>query len=176
MTSDSTGCDGSWWVCYIVSIPAWWPQSQILTIFRVFNHDLREISKWSKQWLFNPDKTVVLYFGNCPPPFLEFNNTVLSTTVDHKNIGVTLSDGCKWHMHINTICSSSWKTLGILRKLSSQLNVILWIKFIFLSHVVFLSTLQSFGIIVLNMKRTALKECNLKLQELWQVQHGQLVL
>jgi len=48
------------------------------------NHDLREISKWSKQWLvtFNPDKTVVLYFGNYQPPMLEFHNTVLSTTFD----------------------------------------------------------------------------------------------
>ena len=28
----------------------------------IYSHDLREISKWSKQWLvtFNPDKTVVL--------------------------------------------------------------------------------------------------------------------
>jgi len=51
----------------------------------IINHDLREISKWSKQWLvtFNPDKTVALCFGNCQPPLLEFNNTVISTTLDH---------------------------------------------------------------------------------------------
>ena len=51
----------------------------------IINHDLREISKWSKQWLvtFNPDKTVVLYCGNFQPPLLEFNNTVLSTTLEH---------------------------------------------------------------------------------------------
>jgi len=63
----------------------------------IIYHDMREISKWSKQWLvtFNPDKTVVLYFGNCQPPLLEFNNTVLFTTFDHKHLGVTLSDDCK---------------------------------------------------------------------------------
>ena len=63
----------------------------------IINHALREISKWSKQWLvtFNPDKTEVLYFGNCQPPLLEFNNTVLSTTFDHKHLGVTLSGDCK---------------------------------------------------------------------------------
>ena len=63
----------------------------------IINHDLREISKWSKQWLVtsNPDKTVVLYFGNCQPPLLEFNNTVLFTTFDHKHLGVTVSDDCK---------------------------------------------------------------------------------
>ena len=51
----------------------------------IINHDLREISKWFKQWLVtvNPDKTVALCFGNCQPPLLEFNNTVISTTLDH---------------------------------------------------------------------------------------------
>jgi len=49
-------------------------------------------------------------------PLLEFNNTVLSTTFDHKHLGVTLSDDCKWHTHINNICSFS-TILGILRKL-----------------------------------------------------------
>ena len=46
----------------------------------IINHNLREISKWSKQWLvtFNPDKTVPLYFGNCQPPILEFNKAVLN--------------------------------------------------------------------------------------------------
>ena len=80
---------------------------------------LSEISKWSKQWLvtFNPDKTEVLYFGNCQPPLLEFNNTVLSTTFDHKHIGVTLSDDCKWHTHINNMCCSSSNILGIMRTL-----------------------------------------------------------
>ena len=131
------------------------------------------LSKWSKQWLvtFNPNKTVALYFGNCQPPLLEFNNTVLSTTFDLKHLGVTLSGDCKWYTHINTICSSSSKILGILRVKRNTLNQI-YISF----FVLFLSTLQLFGIIVLNMKRTALKEGNLKLQELWQVQHGQFVL
>ena len=93
--------------------------SNIDDLQSIINHDLGEISKWSKQWLvtFNPDKTEVLYFGNCQPPLLEFNNTVLSTTFDHKHLGVTLSDDCKWHTHINNICSSSSKILGILRKL-----------------------------------------------------------
>ena len=53
----------------------------------IINHALREILKWSKQWLVTstPDKTEVLYFGNCQPPLLEFNNTILSITFDHEN-------------------------------------------------------------------------------------------
>ena len=79
----------------------------------------REISKWSKQWpvTFNPDTTEALYFVNCQPPLLEFNNTVLSTTFDHKHLGVALSGDCKWHTHINNMCSSSSKSQGTLRKL-----------------------------------------------------------
>ena len=79
------------------------------------NHDQREISKWSKQWLvtFNPDKIEVLYFVNYQPPMLEFNNIVLATTFDE----VTLNDDCKWNPHINNICFSSSKSLGIMRKL-----------------------------------------------------------
>jgi len=59
--------------------------SNIEDLQSIINHDLREISKWSKQWLvtFNPDTTEALYFGNCQPPLLEFNNTVLSTTLEH---------------------------------------------------------------------------------------------
>ena len=61
--------------------------SNIDDLQSIINHDLREISKWSKQWLVtsNPDKTEVLYFGICQPPLLEFNNTILSITFDHEN-------------------------------------------------------------------------------------------
>ena len=76
----------------------------------IINHDLRDISKWSKQWLvtFNPDTTEVLYFGNCQPNHLYWN----SITPFYQQ----LSDDCKWHTHINNICCTSSKILGILRK------------------------------------------------------------
>ena len=83
------------------------------------NHDLEQISNWSKQWLvtFNAEKTEVLYFGNQQFPRLEFNNTILSTTDTHTHLGVTLCNDLKWHTHINNILTPASKLLGILRKL-----------------------------------------------------------
>ena len=66
----------------------------------ILNHDLREITKWSKRWLvpFNPAKSKIkhLFFFNSIMIFLTSTDT-------HKHLGVTLSHDCKWHTHINTI-------------------------------------------------------------------------
>ena len=85
----------------------------------ILNHDLREITKWSNQWLvtFNPAKTEVVYFGNQTPPLLKFNNDNLTSADTHKHLGVTLSHDCKLHTHINNILLSASRLLGIMRKL-----------------------------------------------------------
>ena len=85
----------------------------------ILNHDLDIITKWSKQWLvtFNAAKTEVLYFGNQQAPLLTFNGTILDVADTHKHLGLTFSDDCKWHKHINNIISSASKLLGIMRKL-----------------------------------------------------------
>ena len=79
--------------------------SNIEDLQAIMNHDLKQISNWSKQWLFtfNQEKTEVLYFGNQQLPRLVFNNTILSTTDTHKHLGVTLGNDLKWHTHINNI-------------------------------------------------------------------------
>ena len=85
----------------------------------ILNHDLDIITKWSKQWLvtFNAAKTKVLYFGNQQAPLLTFNGTLLDVADTHKHLGLTFSDDCKWHKHINNIILSASKLLGIMRKL-----------------------------------------------------------
>lgn len=105
-----------------ISLPC--TASNIGDLQGLLNHDLMIISNWSKQWLvnFNPNKTEVLYFGNQQPPRLEFHNTILVTTQSHKHLGVTLSEDCKWHDHINNIFSSASKILGIMRKLKFTLR------------------------------------------------------
>ena len=72
-----------------------------------------------KQWLdtFNPVKNEVLYYGNGQPPNLEFDNTMLTPSESHKHLGVTLSNNCKWTIHINNIILSATKLLGIIRKI-----------------------------------------------------------
>lgn len=79
--------------------------SNVKDLEGILNHDLREISKWSRKWLvsFNPDKTEVLYFGNQRPPLLEFNGKILTTTETHKHLGVTLSKDGRWQTHVNNI-------------------------------------------------------------------------
>ena len=90
----------------------------------------------------------------------------LPTTFDHKHLGVTLSGDCKCHTHINNICSSSSKFLGILRKLKftvkrNTLNQI---------YISFLRPILEYSSVVWDncskYEKDALKECNLKLQEL----------
>ena len=85
----------------------------------ILNHDLHVISQWSKQWLvtFNPVKTEVLYYGNGQPPNLEFDNYMLTPSESHTHLGVTLSNNCKWTIHINNIILAATKLLGILRKI-----------------------------------------------------------
>ena len=93
--------------------------SNTVDLESILNHDLDIITKWSKQWLvtFNAAKTEVLYFGNQQPPVLNFNDTLLDVTDTHKHLGLTFSDNCKWHKHIDNIIISGSKLLGIMRKL-----------------------------------------------------------
>ena len=84
----------------------------------ILNHDLDVITKWSRQRLvtFNAAKTEVLYLGNQQPPLLINNDTRLDVTKTHKHLGLTFSDDCKWHEHIDYITLSASKLLGIMRK------------------------------------------------------------
>ena len=91
----------------------------------ILNHDLDVITKWSRQRLvsFNAAKTEVHYLGNQQPPLLIFNDTrpppppPPDVTKTQKHLGMTFSDDCKWHEHIDNITLSASKLLGIMRKL-----------------------------------------------------------
>ena len=88
----------------------------------VINHDLALISIWAKKWLvdFNPIKTVAMLFTLRPLDFIptfSFNNTLINFVENHKHLGLTLSYNGQWHSHIETILSSAYKMLGVMRKL-----------------------------------------------------------
>ena len=88
----------------------------------IINHDLTLISSWAKKWLvdFNPIKTVAMLFTLRPLdflPLLNFNNTIINFVESHKHLGITLTYNGKWHTHIETILSSAYKMLGVMRKL-----------------------------------------------------------
>ena len=91
------------------------------------NHDLDIISKWATQWLvqFNPSKTEVLYLSlmkNNARPSIVFQNTQLNFVVNHKHLGVTLSEDGSWHTHITNIANSAAKVLGTMRMLKFKLR------------------------------------------------------
>jgi len=52
------------------------PTTNVKDLQGILNHDLSEITKWSKQWLvtFNPAKTEVLYLEIKHHLYLEINN------------------------------------------------------------------------------------------------------
>ena len=70
----------------------------------VLNKDMESISKWASQWLvnFNPNKTEAMIFSNRfhQLPVIRFNNVEISFVKNHKHLGITLSEDCKWHEHI----------------------------------------------------------------------------
>ena len=98
------------------------PASNLRDIEGIINHDLVLVSAWAKKWLvdFNPITTVAILFTLRPLdflPLLNFNNTIINFVESHKHLGITLSYNGQWHPHIETILTSAYKVLGIMRKL-----------------------------------------------------------
>ncbi len=100
--------------------------TDINTIENTLNHDLKELTEWSNQWLvnFNPSKTDVMFFtlSHCNQPNLAFNNVQLTFVEHHKHLGLTLSNDGTWHEHIANIISSSSKILGSMKMLKFKLK------------------------------------------------------
>ena len=74
---------------------------------------------------FNPIKTVAMLFTLRPLdflPLLDFNNTIINFVESHKHLGITLAYNGQWHTHIETILSSVYKILGIMRKLKYRFS------------------------------------------------------
>lgn len=98
-----------------------------IEIEQVMNYDLALIEEWSNKWkvTFNPSKTDVVLFHCSNNPFnisLMFNNTPLQTSANHKHLGVTLNENCKWTDHVNNIIKSASRHISVLRKLKFTLN------------------------------------------------------
>lgn len=78
-------------------------------IERRLNMDLETLNDWSKQWLvdFNPQKTEHMVFNfrkDSQPINFKFNGQFIKKVDDHKHLGVTFSNNCKWSVHIDNIC------------------------------------------------------------------------
>ena len=92
------------------------------------NSDISKISNWANKWLvtFNPSKSASVLFSrklNRPlhPPLI-MENQRIEETEQHKHLGLTFSNNCSWHSHIEQIKNKAWKRIAILRKLKFQLD------------------------------------------------------
>ena len=93
----------------------------------VINHDLKELSTWSDNWLmsFNPEKTEIMVFSNVEIPNnfnFVFNGKSIPLTTRHKHLGVTFSQDAKWNEHVENIIKSISKHLAVLRKLKMKMS------------------------------------------------------
>jgi hypothetical protein len=57
--------------------------------------------------------------GNYPNLYL--NNTQLLSVPFHTHLGLTLSDDLTWDKHIDRVCTSSQKSVNLLKRLYKQI-------------------------------------------------------
>ena len=95
------------------------------------NDDLKKINKWAFQWKmsFNPDpnkQAQEVIFSrklNKPNhPSLNFNNTVVIQSTNHKHLGMILDTKLDFLRHLKDKLTKISKTIGLLRKLQKILN------------------------------------------------------
>ena len=93
----------------------------------LLNLDLQTISDWSKQWLvtFCPQKTEFMNLSlrqkdETDSPI--FEGQPLKTVQSHKHLGVTFTSNLSWSEHINSIVTSSSKSIDVMKKLKYSLD------------------------------------------------------
>ena len=91
------------------------------------NHDLHILELWSKKCLlqFNPSKTKVIFFTKKNiniTPKLFFKGDRLECVPVHRHLGLLLSHNLSWSEYIDSIVSSSYKKIGLLKKLKYKMG------------------------------------------------------
>ena len=99
------------------------------TSAKELNNDLRKISNWAYQWKmsFNPDplKQAQEVIFSCKMtkanhPTLVFNENPVHQVALHKHLGMYLDCKLNFEEHLKTIVNKINKTIGLLRKLTSE--------------------------------------------------------
>ena len=90
------------------------------------NKDLCTLNEWAARWLvkFNQTKNeVLLYDKNNSQISLRFGDSIIGNTQSHKHLGITFDTKKCWSSHIDNICKSALKHIGVLRKLKYTLSL-----------------------------------------------------
>ena len=92
------------------------------------NDDLAKIHAWAVRWLvsFNPSKSESMILSrkhNKPfhPP-LSMNQNLINNVNSHKHLGLTFSQDCSWHDHLELVKTKAWLRINIMRRLKFQLD------------------------------------------------------
>lgn len=98
-------------------------------IENTINNDLSKLAAWANQWLitFNVLKTKFLYISlkkseNQQPLKLILNQTQLEEVSEHKSLGLIINNKLTWSNHINNLCLSASKRIGIFKAVSSKID------------------------------------------------------
>ena len=92
------------------------------------NADLAKIHAWAVRWLvsFNPAKSesMILSRKHNKPfhPLLSMNQNLINNVNSHKHLGLTFSQDCSWHDHLELVKTKAWLRINIMRRLKFQLD------------------------------------------------------
>ena len=99
------------------------------TLITTLNSELVKLSRWfkSNKLSLNINKTNFIYFKNVHSQHVPCNITIdglpLVEKESTKFLGVTIDSNLTWSIHINNICTSTSRNMGILHKLKHLLPV-----------------------------------------------------
>lgn len=91
--------------------------------------DLNSLSSWSANWHlpFNSNKCTILHFfssSSILTPDYYLDSTPLSTSDNHKDLGVIFTTNLSWSHHYSHITTSAYRLLGLLRRsFSSSISI-----------------------------------------------------
>ena len=92
------------------------------------NSDLAKIHALAVRWLviFNPAKSeskILSRKHNKPfHPTLSMNQNLINNVNSHKHLGITFSQDCFWHNHLELVKTKTWLRINIMRRLKFQLD------------------------------------------------------
>lgn len=86
-----------------------------------------QASTWADKWLinFNPQKSISLKFSRkreSDNPPVSIKDVVITESISHKHLGITLQNNGKWNDHITEIIGRAQKRVDILRGLMFRLD------------------------------------------------------